>query len=471
MILLYHKVDLSPRTMWWVSVDAFERQMSALSDRQVVTLDEYDHSNPDHVVISFDGVYADILRYAAPTMRRRAYPFELFVVGDTIGQSNWFDVSEPPARFASLSELDELVALGARLQWHTASHADPATLDDAALDRELTVDPALRAKFGAKHFRWFAYPHGRVDARTAARVQQHFAGAVACDDVGPGGAWGLPRKTVVENTRLQRNHISLIVPNYNYGAYVGQAIESALAQTSPADEILVIDDASTDGSLDIIDNYRGEVRVEVNETNLGIVECFRKAVNLTRGEYIAFLGADNRLRCDFIQCCRELLDANPRTAIAFTDVALFGPLAPWKAERLAGHPYSRVSEAFGDTDTGERVFWWCFQPPPNITAGTLVAHNFIHGSSMYRRAAYEEVGGYRSAGHAEDKDLFARMVEAGWRAAHARMPLLEYRQHSAEQANTAVGLELAVTQYRAEIARLRRRIAELERHANAAPPQ
>ena len=64
MILLYHKVDIESKTMWWVDVDNFYRQMHEISSKNVVYLDDYDRNNPSHISITFDGVYENIYQYA-----------------------------------------------------------------------------------------------------------------------------------------------------------------------------------------------------------------------------------------------------------------------------------------------------------------------------------------------------------------------------------------------------------------------
>ncbi len=84
MILMYHKVHPSSPTEWWVTVDDFYRQMWELQSRRVVYLDDYDLLDSENVVITFDGVYSNVLTYASPILGKFRYPFELFVVGDLI---------------------------------------------------------------------------------------------------------------------------------------------------------------------------------------------------------------------------------------------------------------------------------------------------------------------------------------------------------------------------------------------------
>jgi len=76
MILCYHKVHPIEKSIWWLSADAFYKQMSALRSRKVVYLDDYDPSDPDQVVVTFDGVYDNVLQYAVPILAHLGDPFE-----------------------------------------------------------------------------------------------------------------------------------------------------------------------------------------------------------------------------------------------------------------------------------------------------------------------------------------------------------------------------------------------------------
>lgn len=457
MILAYHKVGPDRKTHWYVTADRFHAQLAALADRTPVYLDDYDPQNPKHVVISFDGVYANLVPFALPILKRFGYPFELFVVGDYLGRENTFDQpKEPPAHFASLSELDTLVAGGARVQWHSRTHGDLAAMNPTDLERELTVPDALRQHFGPQHLRWFAYPHGRSSAPLKAAIQRHFVGALACEDGDPRDRYYLPRILAHEGTKLAKSTVSVIVPNYNYGHFLEEAITSVLSQSVPPDEILVIDDASTDDSKAVLSalekKHPGRFRTLLNERNLGIVENFKKAVAATHGDYVIFLGADNRMRRDCVERCQAALDRDPGAAVAYTDLTIFGPLASVLAAKV---PAEKTAV--------EGVYRWPFPDPTPERLANLEKQNFIHGSSMYRRSAYEAVGGYQGAERAEDHHLFLRMIRAGHRAVHVPLPLVEYRQHSREQANTALNVQHQARFFRKAYEEQRKANLELQR--------
>jgi GT2 family glycosyltransferase len=453
MILMYHKVFIEAPTMWWVTANAFWRQMEQLSRYTVVSLNDYDPSNPRHIVITFDGVYDNVCTYALPILKRFNYPFELFIVGEMIGKENTFDQHvEPPAYFAGPEQLKTMVRHGGRLQWHSRTHGNLSQLNKEELDWELSVSEAVRA-LDPEGFKWFAYPHGRVDTSVVERARELFEGAVSCVDGDHLDRYQLNRVTVTSETSFAQSTVSLIIANYNYGRFAMEAIESALAQTMPPKEILFIDDCSQDHSMEVANRYSDRIKIVRNEKNLGIIANFNKAAALTTGEYICFLGADNRFRSDYVEQCQRLLDFHPDVAIAYTNAVLFGP----RAEVLA------IKAGAEELPHTKDMFLWRF---PEFDAGAkarLNNRNFMHGSSMFRRVAFEQVGGYVKSDTAEDYHLFRRMIEKGWKAILCPEFLLEYRQHSSEQTNTQLNYVLELGYARRQVKALTEQAQTQER--------
>ena len=182
MILMYHKIDIIVPTMWWVSADAFARQMDALSGKNIVPLADYRPGDPSQCVITFDDAYENVYRHAFPVLREKGYPFEIFVNGDLLGKWNAFDRSEPLTRFCGIEQLREMASTGGRIQWHGRSHANLSTLDIQAVDREISIPDSLRREFPTPHLDWFAYPYGAHTPAIVARVSEVFDGALSvCD--------------------------------------------------------------------------------------------------------------------------------------------------------------------------------------------------------------------------------------------------------------------------------------------------
>lgn len=447
MILCYHKIHPQTKSVWWISVDRFYLQMAALKSKKVVYLDDYDPLNPDHVVITFDGVYENVLQYAVPIMEKFGFPFELFIIGDYIGKENTFDQSvEPPCMFADLGALDEMVRRGGRIQWHTRSHKDFSSIDDEMVAYELLIPAELPERYCAPHLNWFAYPHGRCSNENKHIISNNFKGALACDDGDVLDPYYLPRKLVFEHHCFFRKKVTAIVANYNYGRFIEDAIDSIERQTSRPDEILIIDDASTDDSLSYLKNLENKgYRVVYNERNLGIVENFRKAVTLSAGDYVFFLGADNRIRSDFVLECRIELDSHDDVAIAYTDMLLWGTRSSQLAEKVGAVKIAR-SEV-----ENWNIYYWKMSEPNAEALVRFEYQNFIHGSSMYKRDWYERVGGYKSSDGPEDHNLFLRIWKAGGGLAYINKPLLEYRQHSKSQANTVLITQSIIASLRRDL--------------------
>lgn len=86
--------------------------------------------------------------------------------------------------------------------------------------------------------------------------------------------------------------VSVIIPNYNYAQYVGEAVESALSQTYSPIEVIVVDDGSTDCSLDLLKGFGSSIKLIVQK-NAGVSEARNRGVQESTGTLIAFLDADD----------------------------------------------------------------------------------------------------------------------------------------------------------------------------------
>jgi glycosyltransferase involved in cell wall biosynthesis len=101
---------------------------------------------------------------------------------------------------------------------------------------------------------------------------------------------------------------SIIITNFNYGRFLSEAIESALSQTYPDTEVIVVDDGSTDNSREVIERFAGRVRPVMKE-NGGQASAFNAGFEASRGEVIVFLDADDYLLPGAVEeACRLLAD-------------------------------------------------------------------------------------------------------------------------------------------------------------------
>jgi glycosyltransferase involved in cell wall biosynthesis len=130
--------------------------------------------------------------------------------------------------------------------------------------------------------------------------------------------------------------VSTIIATYNNESTLVQAIESALAQNFDGQEIIVVNDGSTDGTLAILAGYGNKIRV-INQPNQGVSRSRRPAAAVASGKYLAFLDADDIWLPGRLELTSAGLERNPQATLAFGDVI---PLdedgscgAPWVVGR------------------------------------------------------------------------------------------------------------------------------------------
>jgi len=198
---------------------------------------------------------------------------------------------------------------------------------------------------------------------------------------------------VVEETgssRMRSPRVSVLLSVYNGAAFVGEAIESILEQTFSDFELLVIDDGSTDASLEIVTRYRDpRVHVIRNESNLGLTRSLNIGLASARGEFVARQDADDLSHRERMRRQVDFLDANPEVALLGTQTAA---TRNGRATRVRGWPKA----------TGSLAIRWqlMFDSP------------FVHTSVMFRRRiVWDELGGYdESFRTSQDFELWSRLA-------------------------------------------------------------
>ena len=161
--------------------------------------------------------------------------------------------------------------------------------------------------------------------------------------------------------------VSVVIPAYNYGHYLPEAIGSALAQDYPADllEVIVVDDGSTDDTPAVIARYGDRVR-GIRRENGGLNAATSTGIEAATGDYITFLDADDTWPCDRVAKLAGALDDNPQAAIAWGDMEVVDDAGRTLA------PSFRA--ACGIVPQSGRVF------------GSLLRNNFISAGSLMIRA-------------------------------------------------------------------------------------
>ena len=194
--------------------------------------------------------------------------------------------------------------------------------------------------------------------------------------------------------------ISVVIPTYNTAGLLRQAIDSALAQTLPSAEIIVIDDGSIDDTSDVVASYGDRVRY-VQQANAGVSAARNRGLRLASSEFVAFLDSD--------------------------DV--------WHPRKLELQAAPLAADA-GLGMLGTFMFDWPLAAMPNVTDEPLAApleeiswerlvvkNHFVTSSVMIRASILAEVGTFDPAlKSTEDRDLWLRIAERS-RVANVPLPL------------------------------------------------
>ena len=119
--------------------------------------------------------------------------------------------------------------------------------------------------------------------------------------------------------------VAVVLCNHNHARYLPDSLGHICSQTRPADQIVVIDDGSTDDSWDIIQNFardHSNLQAHANERNLGLEASIAKALEFVRCDYLVWAAADDRLLSQFLERNMAILALHPGAALSFSEVVV-----------------------------------------------------------------------------------------------------------------------------------------------------
>jgi glycosyltransferase involved in cell wall biosynthesis len=207
--------------------------------------------------------------------------------------------------------------------------------------------------------------------------------------------------------------VSVIIPCYNYARFLGDAIQSALDQTYPAVEIVVVDDGSTDDLGPIAEAF--PMARFITQTNQGLSAARNTGLAHSRGDLVVFLDADDRLLPDAIEIGARLLVDNP--SLGFVAGYSVFISRDGVAQPTVNTPASKQHEAYV----------------------ALLRHNSIRNPAavVFRRHVVDAVGGFTSGIDAcADLDLYLR-VSRSFPVAFHETAVAEYRRHGDNMSDNA----------------------------------
>lgn len=161
--------------------------------------------------------------------------------------------------------------------------------------------------------------------------------------------------------------VTVVIPCYNMGAFIDEAVDSVLAQTFHAFEILIVDDGSNDPeTTSKLDELAARGVTMLRTRNRGVAAARNCGVQAARGRYILPLDADDLIEPSYLEKAVILLDQDPETGVVGCDAELFG----------AASGILRL---------------------PDFSRESLLSENLLFASAVFRKSDWQAVGGYCTA--------------------------------------------------------------------------
>ena len=179
--------------------------------------------------------------------------------------------------------------------------------------------------------------------------------------------------------------VSVIIPCYNQGQYIEEAVESVLDQTYQDFEIVIVNDGSTDEfTNNLLNNYNKPKTRVIYTKNQGLASARNNGIEEAKGEYILPLDADDKVGKEYLENAVKILDENPGIGIVYCKAETFGAV-------------------IGKLEI------------PEYSLEDMLIDNIIFSSGFYRKEDWEKVGGYdpKMLYGWEDYDFWLSLIETG----------------------------------------------------------
>lgn len=213
----------------------------------------------------------------------------------------------------------------------------------------------------------------------------------------------------------QIESVAVVVPSYNHARYLPEALDSILAQTTPATDIIVVDDGSADNPAEVVARYPSVTLLR--QTNLGLAAARNTGAAFTRARFILFLDADDVLRPEAIATGLSCMRANPGAAFVYGS-------------------HRRVDKNLVPTSAVK------YMEAGSSPFQTLLRCNPIgmHATVLYDRAILMQAGGFDpQLRRCEDYDVYLRLARCHAVQSHPA-PVADYRWHDSNMSQNPIDM-------------------------------
>ena len=203
--------------------------------------------------------------------------------------------------------------------------------------------------------------------------------------------------------------VSVTIVTYNSGRFIKRCLESVMEQKYPRLEIIVIDNASTDGTADILEQFADRCRVVYNDENIGFAAAQNQAIGMSRGEWVLTLNPDVLLMPNFIQALVDSGQADPRAGTVCGKLLTILATFDLPEKQLVDSTGIYFTPNLRHLDRGSQ----------EVDNGHYLTHEYVFGATaaaaLYRRSMIEDIA---IQGEFFDPDFFVYREDAdvAWRA-------------------------------------------------------
>jgi len=239
--------------------------------------------------------------------------------------------------------------------------------------------------------------------------------------------------------------VSIVIPAFNYGCYIRDAIESVLSQSYCDYELIILNNASEDDTHDVVQEYVSDSRVRYicNEMNIGANANFNKGIDLARGQYIKFLSADDYYLPNVLSLLVAELESYPSADFAYGRYVFVD--ADGRFTELVAHPgWEHFNHHEHPDEVGRLLAFDCYVSFP---------------VTLFRKDIFDRYGVFDKELVVGDYDYFLRLASSGVKSRFIDIPLAAFRVHG-DQASISRDFITSGTQYESQVVLLERFLTE-----------
>lgn len=178
--------------------------------------------------------------------------------------------------------------------------------------------------------------------------------------------------------------LSVLMPNYNHGAVLSRALDSVVRQSRHPEQLVIVDDGSTDNSVEIIESYRAQypfIELIRFPQNRGVFEAIKAGIAVIRGDFFCGLASDDYMMEGWISRCMSMADQYPHAGIIFGKT------------KIENEKQGKSRVVFFAEEGDQDAYW-----EPERFRSLLRRSGYftyVSSSSIYRRDVWASIGGFR----------------------------------------------------------------------------